>query len=86
MSTIRQTSFAGGELAPDMHGRQDSPLYAKGCRTLQNFIVNRRGAAVSRDGFMKAWKAASGGEVRVLPFVTGYSTTGLLERMRRGKG
>lgn len=29
---------------------------------------------------------ASGGEVRVLPFVTGYSTTGLLERMRRGKG
>ena len=29
---------------------------------------------------------AGGGEVRVLPFVTGYSTTGLLERMRRGKG
>lgn len=29
---------------------------------------------------------AEGGEVRVLPFVAGYSTTGLLERVRRGEG
>ncbi|MFZ5533298.1 MAG: bifunctional D-glycero-beta-D-manno-heptose-7-phosphate kinase/D-glycero-beta-D-manno-heptose 1-phosphate adenylyltransferase HldE [Pseudomonadota bacterium] len=29
---------------------------------------------------------AGGGEVRVLPFVPGYSTTGLLERVRRGEG
>ena len=28
---------------------------------------------------------AAGGEVRVLPFVGGYSTTGLLERVRRGE-
>jgi len=29
---------------------------------------------------------AAGGEVRVLPFLPGYSTTGLLERLRRGEG
>lgn len=29
---------------------------------------------------------AGGGEVRVLPFLPGYSTTGLLERVRRGEG
>lgn len=79
MSVIRQTSFAGGELAPDMQGRTDSPLYAKGTRTLQNFVVNRRGAAVSRDGFKKAWQAASAAEVRLIPFIHSSGESYVLE-------
>lgn len=49
--SVIQRGFAGGELAPVMHARADSPRYVDGLRTCRNFIVLRHGAAANRPGF-----------------------------------
>ena len=50
MASIRQPSFASGELAPPLWGRTDLPRYAAGLRRLFNFFVSKQGNAVSRPG------------------------------------
>lgn len=41
----------GGELAPNMYGRSDSPVYQKGLTRCQNFYVFPQGGARFRNGF-----------------------------------
>ena len=43
-------SFNAGELSPKMLSRSDVSQYAKGCRTLENFIVTPYGAVEKRPG------------------------------------
>ncbi len=49
--SVIQRGFAGGELAPVLHARADSPRYVDGLRTCRNFIVMRHGAVANRPGF-----------------------------------
>lgn len=49
--SVIQRGFTGGELAPVMHARADSPRYVDGLRTCKNFMVLRHGAAANRPGF-----------------------------------
>lgn len=44
-------NFSGGELAPNMYGRQDLPIYKTGCRRVKNFIIETPGSARYRPGF-----------------------------------
>lgn len=50
MPPHRQTSFAGGELAPELHGRTEIPKYGESVRTLRNWFVTQHGAAKNRPG------------------------------------
>jgi len=49
--SVIQRGFSGGELAPVMHARADSPRYVDGLRTCRNFLVLRHGAVANRPGF-----------------------------------
>lgn len=51
MSTeSRQTSFAGGELGPQLLGRFDQVKYTAGMQTCRNFMVTRTGMLENRPG------------------------------------
>lgn len=49
-SSIRQTSFASGEIDPLLWGRTDLDIHREACRTLENFVVSPQGAAAFRQG------------------------------------
>src|SRR5690242_12767236 len=72
MPSIRQPSFASGELAPSFYGRTDLPRYATGLRTCKNFFIGKQGSAISRPG-TKYLGSTSGQGARLIPFV--WSTT-----------
>jgi hypothetical protein len=50
MTSLRQDSFAGGEISPKMSGRTSLERYRTSLRRCRNFIPDRSGAAVSRPG------------------------------------
>lgn len=78
MATLRQTSFAAGELSPLLWGRSELELYAHGARRLRNFIVTPQGAAASRPGteFLETAKTVS---VVLVPFVYSDDVAYVLE-------
>lgn len=47
---FNQTSFASGEIGPDLYGRTDITHYANACRTVQNFLLRSYGPAISTPG------------------------------------
>jgi hypothetical protein len=49
--SVIQRGFSGGELAPTLHARADSPRFVDGLRTCRNFIVRKHGAVANRPGF-----------------------------------
>ncbi len=50
-SSPTQTSFTGGEWAPELYGRVDLAKYATACRRLLNVIPLRQGPAMRRPGW-----------------------------------
>lgn len=74
MPSIRQPSFAAGEIAPGLYGRSDVAKYAAGAKKLRNFFVGQTGKAISRPGskYIATTKTA-GKKVRLIPFI--YSST-----------
>jgi hypothetical protein len=76
MANIRtlQRSFAGGEVSPEMFGRNDDAKYQAGLARCRNFIVKPQGPAENRPGFafVRAVKDSTK-KVRLIPFT--YSTT-----------
>lgn len=50
MPSVPQRSFAGGVLAPALHGRADVARYGISVKTLKNFYVRREGSAENRPG------------------------------------
>lgn len=68
MPSIRQVSFAAGELSPFLYGRTDLELHAHGARKLLNFVINRQGAAVSRPGTRWAWNGKTN-DIVLIPFL-----------------
>lgn len=51
LATIRQPSFAAGELSPTLWGRTDIKAYASGLRRSRNGYITLHGAWVNRPGF-----------------------------------
>lgn len=78
--SIRQRSFAAGELSPLAWGNTDSSAFAKGARQIENYFVSKEGALVSRPGttFIRATKSVAG-EVRLIPFVVSDSESYVVE-------
>lgn len=77
--SVIQRGFTGGELAPVLHARADSPRYVDGLRTCRNFIVLRHGAAANRPGFrfVGECKTASS-NVRLRRFVSTEANESIL--------
>ncbi len=71
MAPVRQGSFLGGELAPQMWGRTDSPAYGQGLRLLRNAFVTRQGSICKRPGTEFCYQVAGGESqrVRLVPFI-----------------
>jgi hypothetical protein len=74
-TSVRQVSFAGGEISPTLHGRSDLAKYHVSLRRMRNFFPSRQGVAVSRPGttFVREVKTSANGKVRLIPFI--YSDT-----------
>lgn len=79
MATVRQTSFATGEISPLLYGRPDIQKYTSALARCRNFYVTRQGQAVSRAGmqFVVQPKANTNDRVRLIPFV--YTDSGATE-------
>ncbi len=78
MTTLRQTSFAAGELSPLLWGRTDLELFHHGARRCHDFLVSPQGAAVSRPG-TELLVAAKTVDVVLVPYVAADETTYVLE-------
>ena len=50
LKIIRQTSFASGEISPELYGRSDTAEYSNGIETGTNCIVTPRGPIKRRNG------------------------------------
>ncbi len=61
MAAIRQSSFAGGELSPTLHGRTDLDVYRVGLRRSRNGWITKHGAWMSRPGLKRLGAAALAG-------------------------
>lgn len=82
MTPFRQTSFACGELSPQLYGRQELHQYHEGLRTLRNFMVTPRGSAINRPGTVYIATAKNTGDtnpIRLIPFVLDDGDTYVLE-------
>jgi hypothetical protein len=75
-----QRSFAGGEVAPALHGRSDQAKFQSGLATCRNFWVRKEGGAQNRPGteFVVEVKD-SDAEVRLHKFVFNDDQTYVLE-------
>lgn len=81
MTAIRQSSFAKGEVSPDVYGRTDQSFYRIALRTLRNFNNQRFGGVQNRPGsqFVGRVKDTAAGKVRLLPFVFSQTLSFILE-------
>lgn len=65
----KQSSFAGGEVSPDMWGRDDFAKYAVSAKTMTNFIPHPYGGASNRQGSKLVCEVKdSTKKVKLLPF------------------
>lgn len=69
MSSFRQMSFAGGELAPTLWGRSDLAKYAVGLKKCRNFFITKHGAASTRAGTTYVGATKTTATCRLIPFV-----------------
>lgn len=75
-----QVSFAAGELAPSLYGREDLAKYAVGLRTLKNFTVHPHGGVSNRAGMRYVAEAKHAGKAaRLVPFEYSDADAYLLE-------
>ena len=65
----RQSSFAAGELTPDVHGRVDVARVASGCRVAKNFFVGPQGQLMSRPGTELVSTFPGVSAMRLVPFL-----------------
>ncbi len=74
-----QTSFAGGEISPQLYARVDLAKYEVGAALLRNFFVDYRGGATNRAGtrFVED-VTAKGPTFALLPFVVSEAASYVL--------
>ena len=69
MAFVHQTSFAAGELSPELWSRVDQAIYYIGLRTCANFIVRQYGGVSNRPGTMfTAESKVNGRKMTLIPF------------------
>ena len=61
-------SFAGGELAPALHGRIDLAKYDVGAAAIENMLVLRYGGVSRRPGFRYVAQTSGNKKARLVPF------------------
>ena len=68
---IIQNSFVGGEISPEIYGRQDLKAYYQGAAKIRNFCVRRTGGIRKRAGtsFMLHGDAGDSAWFRTIPFM-----------------
>jgi hypothetical protein len=64
-----QTSFLGGEWAPQSQGAMHDPHYKEALDTCQNYIPLEENSLTRRPGFKFGWQSKAGGVARALRFV-----------------
>lgn len=75
-----QVSFAAGELAPSLWGREDLAKYAVGLRTLKNFTVHPHGGVSNRAGMRFISEVKDSDQVvRLVPFECSDTDSYVLE-------
>lgn len=79
MTAIKQASFAGGRLAPNLYGRSDLAKWQAGLAECRNFWINRFGNIENRTGTNYLGTTKNGVKVRLLPFVISNSQSYELE-------
>jgi hypothetical protein len=91
MSEVRQlkTSFAAGELSPDLFGRGDLRAYENGARRLENVFIEPTGGIRRRPGLRYVAAASGAGRLIEFAFNTEQTylvvlTTGRLAVLREG--
>lgn len=77
--SLRQTSFAAGELDPLMWGRTDLSLFRHGLRRLRDFFVNPAGNAMTRPGTRYCGQAYANLPSRLVPFIVSDEDAYVLE-------
>ena len=75
-----QTNFSKGELSPLLEGRPDLTGYNEGCRTLENFMLQRQATVTRRVGtrFIAEVKS-SASDTMLIPFEAGLSNSFAIE-------
>jgi hypothetical protein len=71
-----KTSFAAGELAPELYGRGDLRAFENGARRLRNVVIQPTGGVARRPGLRHL--AMLGGPARLIPFEFNTEQTYLL--------
>ena len=68
---VIQNSFVGGEISPEIYGRQDLKAYYQGAAKIRNFCVRRTGGIRKRAGtsFMLHGDAGDSAWFRAIPFM-----------------
>jgi hypothetical protein len=77
---VIQATFNGGEFSPFLYARVDLQKYRQGAALLENFFVDYRGGASTRQGtryVLQAWK--SNKPVRIIPFQPSFVLGYILE-------
>lgn len=83
MPTVRQRTFAGGELAPTLHGRDDLARYSNSLRTCKNMVVTPHGALQNRTGTTFVAETKGSATARLRAFVYSNSSVFLLSFTRQ---
>ena len=71
-----KSSFAAGELAPELYGRSDIRAYENGARRLRNVVIQPTGGVTRRPGLLHV--AMLPGPARLVPFEFNTEQTYLL--------
>lgn len=68
-TSLMQTSFSSGELAPSLHARTDLAKYSTGAKTLLNMFVHAHGGASNRAGTVYVDTVENSADnTRLIPF------------------
>ncbi len=78
MAKDRQSSWAAGELTPDLHGQAGSPAYRQGAALLKNFLVTPQGTLINRSGSVYLATLGSA-TARLVPFLFGGDEPRLMQ-------
>lgn len=80
MTTLRQHTFASGEISPSVQNRTDITKYMSGLKTCRNMMVAKHGGAFNRPGTEFIAEIPNpGAGVRLVEFIFSSSVTYVLE-------
>jgi len=78
--SVKQATFVGGEVSPDLYGREDLARYGQSAARMQNWFVAPTGALKNRPGtaFVREVKDSTD-RCRLIPFIVSKTASYVLE-------